>query len=207
MTDLNVVFQDRDLLVIDKPSGLLSVPGKSIADSAETRARAHFPHVWAVHRLDRDTSGLLVLALRRSAERHLQDQFAKREVQKEYRAWVAGILPESGSIHLPLARLGGDPPRNVVDLENGLPAKTLFRRTQVRGLFSEVQLWPETGRSHQLRVHLLAIGHPIVGDPIYAPEHPAPRLLLHACKLRCRHPYTAQELNFESIPPFEGPAL
>lgn len=200
---LVVLHRDADLLVIDKPAGLLSVPGRDEGwrDSALTRAQAGSPHVFVAHRLDMDTSGVLVLALRRSAERSLHVQFAARTVAKRYRARVRGQPPDEGRIDLPLAREGGLPPRNRVD-PAGLPARTRFRVVGRDREGAWVDLWPETGRSHQLRVHLLALGHPIVGDRIYAPEAPAPRLMLHAAELSVDHPFTNERLTFVApLPP------
>lgn len=208
---LVVLHQDRDLLVIDKPAGLLSVPGRDPAwqDSARTRAEALHPHVYPAHRLDMDTSGVLVLALRRSAERALQGQFQARTVSKRYRARVAGQPPDEGVIDLPLSRAGGLPPRNVVD-PDGAPARTRFRVVGRDADGAWVDLWPETGRSHQLRVHLQALGHPIVGDRLYAPPavvDAAPRLLLHAAELSLDHPYSRERLTWLAPlpPPLEAP--
>lgn len=203
---LPVLHQDRDLLVIDKPAGLLSVPGRQPGwqDSALLRARRDHDPVYDVHRLDMDTSGVLVLALRRKAERALKAQLAARSVRKLYLARVAGSPPESGRIALPLRRLGGLPPRNIVDPDAGRPALTHFTRLQQDSTSALLLLQPETGRSHQLRVHMQALGHPILGDRLYAPPlvlGAASRLLLHAWRLELDHPYSGERLRLEAPAP------
>jgi tRNA pseudouridine32 synthase/23S rRNA pseudouridine746 synthase len=203
---LRVVHQDRDLLVVDKPSGLLSVPGRlpGWRDSALLRARRDHDPVYDVHRLDMDTSGLLVLALRRKAEAALKAQFEARDIRKRYLARVWGQPPEQGEIDLPLRRLGGLPPRNAVDREGGKPARTRYRVLAREGDTALLLLEPLTGRSHQLRVHMEALGHPILGDRLYGPPAVAaasPRLLLHAWRLELRHPYSGQPLRLEAPAP------
>jgi len=203
---LVVVHQDRDLLVIDKPTGLLSVPGRQPGwqDSAATRVAADHAHSYAVHRLDMDTSGLLVFALRRKAERALKEAFRLRRVDKRYLARVWGHPPDSGRVELPLTRQGGLPPRNVVD-PAGRPAVTDFRVLQRDADSAMVELHPRTGRSHQLRVHMQALGHPILGDRLYAPpdvQARVPRLMLHAWRLRLPHPYSDAPLELEAPCPF-----
>jgi len=203
---LVVVHEDRDLLVVDKPSGLLSVPGREPGweDSALTRALRDRANVRPVHRLDMDTSGLLVFALRKKAEKALYDQFAARTVAKTYVARVWGQPPDEGVIDLPIAREGGSPPKNRVD-PNGLPAVTRYRVIGRDDRTALVEVRPETGRSHQIRVHLLAIGHPVLGDRFYAPDEvvaAAPRLLLHAASLAIDHPYSGARLAFTAPVPF-----
>lgn len=204
---LPVLYEDRDLLIVDKPSGLLSVAGREPGweDNAVARAAATRAHVYPAHRLDMDTSGILILALRRSAERALQAQFAARTVTKRYVARVWGNPPEAGEIDLPLARIGGMPPRNAVDHEHGLPARTRWRRRAAGDGEALLDLFPETGRSHQLRVHLEAVGHPILGDRLYAPPAvaaAATRLLLHAAEVSFDHPWTGARVTFAApLPP------
>ena len=203
---LVVVHQDRDLLAVDKPSGLLSVPGRQPGwqDSALARARRDHTRVYDVHRLDMDTSGLLMMALRRKAEAALKGQFEAHGVRKAYLARVAGQPPEQGSVRLPLTRLGGLPPRNAVDREHGKPAHTDFRVLERGDEDCLLLLEPRTGRSHQLRVHMASIGHPILGDRLYAPpavRAAAGRLLLHAWTLELAHPYSGQPLRLEATPP------
>ena len=201
------MHEDRDTVVIDKPSGLLSVPGRdpAHADSALARVRTRWPGAHDVHRLDLDTSGLLLFATRRKAERALKAAFRERRVQKVYVARVAGhVAEDAGLIDLPLRRESGRP-RSVVDPDGGRPARTRFevRLRDERGTL--LDLVPETGRSHQLRVHLLSIGHPILGDRFYAPEEvrsAAPRLLLHAAALRFPHPFHGEPVELEAEAPF-----
>lgn len=207
-----ILHRDRDLLAVDKPAGLLSVPGSRAGwqDSALSRlqaAAASDPQggLWAVHRLDMDTSGVLVLALRRRAEAALRAQFAGRQARKTYIAVVAGHPPDEGRVELPLRRLGGWPPRNAVDIESGLPALTRFQVLLRLSDRSRVALFPETGRSHQLRLHMAALGHPILGDRFYAPPEiagAAPRLMLHALRLELLHPWSGQPLHLEAPAPF-----
>jgi tRNA pseudouridine32 synthase / 23S rRNA pseudouridine746 synthase len=203
---LVVLHQDRDLLAVDKPSGLLSVPGRQLGwqDSALARARRDHPRVYDVHRLDMDTSGLLVMALRRKAEAALKGQFEAHRVRKAYLARVAGQPPARGSVTLPLSRLGGLPPRNAVDHEHGKRAHTDFRVLTRGAEDCLLLLEPRTGRSHQLRVHMAAIGHPILGDRLYAPSAvraAAERLLLHAWTLALAHPYSGQPMQLQAAPP------
>jgi tRNA pseudouridine32 synthase/23S rRNA pseudouridine746 synthase len=202
---LPVLHEDRDLLIVDKPAGLLSVAGREVGwgDCAVSRAQATHPHVFPAHRLDMDTSGVLVLALRRSAERALQAQFAGRSVQKRYQAVVWGHPPDAGVIDLPLTRIGGMPPRNAVD-PSGLPARTRYAVVARHAETALVDLFPETGRSHQLRVHLAALGHPILGDRLYAPPAvlaAAARLMLHAAEVSFDHPWTGARVTFRAPSP------
>lgn len=197
-----VLHRDRDLLVIDKPAGLLSVSGRTVdlADSAEARARALAGQAWAVHRLDLHTSGVLVFALRRRAERHLMAQFAARAVHKSYVARVSGHPPDEGLIELPLAADPHRKPLNRVD-PAGRAARTRFRVLDRSAHGARLELIPETGRSHQLRVHLHALGHPIVGDPWYGGD-PAERLMLHAASVTLDHPWTGARLTIQAPVPF-----
>lgn len=193
---LPVRFVDRDVVVVDKPSGLLSVPGRSpdLTDSALTRVQAQWPGALATHRLDLDTSGLLVFALRRKAEAELHRQFRERVVRKLYLACVAGVVSaDSGWIERPLRVVPGVSPRSVVDLAEGRPASTAYRVLRRETDRSWLALYPSTGRPHQLRVHLLDLGHPILGDRFYAPKpaHEAmPRLALHALDLHFVQPWS-----------------
>jgi len=201
---------DSALLILDKPSGLLSVPAKppGPADCLEARVRAAFPEALLIHRLDGDTSGVMVFARSRLAQRHLNWQFERRQVRKTYVARVAGTVAENeGTIDLPLIADWPNRPRQMVDHAIGKPSRTLLRVAGYEaGLdATRVDLFPETGRSHQLRVHLQAIGHPILGDETYAPPEVfarAPRLLLHAAFLGFFHPSTATGLRVESGAPF-----
>ncbi|MEW5966835.1 MAG: RluA family pseudouridine synthase [Pseudomonadota bacterium] len=205
---LAVVHADAALLVLDKPSGLLSVPGRGPdkADCLAARAQALYPDALVVHRLDMDTSGLMLMARGAAMQRALSQAFAARAVTKRYVAVVAGRLdaPEEGwgTIDLPLIGDWPNRPRQMVDPVRGKPSVTRWRVLGYEGETTRVELEPVTGRSHQLRVHLAALGHPILGDPLYAPASRAPRLLLHACALRLAHPVTDTERAFESPAPF-----
>ncbi|KUJ83452.1 RNA pseudouridine synthase [Microbulbifer flavimaris] len=201
---LTVVHSDQSLLVLDKPSGLLSVPGRDPAhrDSLASRAQERFPGAMTVHRLDMDTSGLVIMARNPIAHRQLSRLFQDRQVEKVYYAKVWGELAEeSGEIDLPLICDWPNRPRQKVDFEVGKPSLTRWERVAVGDGYSLVRLKPVTGRSHQLRVHLQAIGHPILGDPFYAHSQAlkaAQRLLLHATTLKLQHPLTGLEAHFES---------
>lgn len=207
-TPLDVIHRDHAILVVDKPPGLLSVPGKGehLADCLLSRVQAAFPEALLVHRLDRDTSGVMVFALSPQAQRHLGLQFERRHVRKTYVARVQGHIAEStGTVDLPLAVDWPNRPRQRVDFEQGRPAQTDWRvvRREAGGT-TRVRLTPHTGRSHQLRVHMLAIGHPILGDPLYA-EGAArdwPRLMLHSESLRLRHPEGGKGMTFSARCPF-----
>jgi tRNA pseudouridine32 synthase/23S rRNA pseudouridine746 synthase len=205
--ELPVLHADKDLVVVDKPAGLLSVPGRGpgLEDSAQSRIRAKWPTALPAHRLDLDTSGVLIFALRRKAEAELMRQFRERLVHKVYVARVAGHPREDeGVIDLPLATVEGAP-RSRVD-PSGKPARTLFRvMSRDPDGTSLVELRPETGRPHQLRLHLLAVGHPILGDRFYAPPEvvaAAPRLLLHAASVTLLHPYRQEPLTVSAPIPF-----
>ncbi len=189
-----ILHADHEVLVVDKQSGLLTVPGKDAdrQDCLINRLRGIYPEVLLVHRLDQDTSGVMVFALTPHAQRHLGLQFEKRQTKKTYIARVWGRLaPATGQVDLPLIVDWPNRPRQMVDHENGRPAQTDWRVIKAADDESRVRLSPITGRSHQLRVHMLSLGHPILGDPLYA-EGPArddyPRLMLHAETLRFRHP-------------------
>ena len=207
-TPLDVIHRDHAILVVNKPAGLLSVPGKGehLADCLLSRVQAAFPEALLVHRLDRDTSGVMVFALTPQAQRHLGLQFERRHVRKTYVARVQGhIVEDTGTIDLPLGVDWPNRPRQRVDRENGRPAQTDWRviRREAEGT-TRVRLTPHTGRSHQLRVHLRETGHPILGDPLYA-EGPArawPRLMLHSESLRLRHPDGGKGMTFSAKCPF-----
>jgi tRNA pseudouridine32 synthase / 23S rRNA pseudouridine746 synthase len=204
-----LVHRAADLLVLDKPAGLLSQPGlgPELADSLITRVRRHWPDAQLVHRLDRDTSGLILVALNADLHRDLSGLFAQRAVQKLYVAVVSGVpdAPE-GCITLSIAKQQQRPPLYGPD-PAGKPCRTDWRLLAAcpDGSSSRLELRPLTGRSHQLRVHLSAMGHPILGDPLYGPP-PLPagpqRLQLHATSLAFRHPQSGEPLRFHSPCPF-----
>lgn len=207
-----ILFADGRLVAVDKPSGLLSVPGigPDKADCLVTRLQPRYPGARIVHRLDRDTSGAIVLARDAEAHRALSMQFEARTVAKSYEALVAGHLArDSGEIDLPLRKEALGSARQIVHPE-GRASLTLYavaERGRDAGGFAwtRVRLQPKTGRSHQLRVHLLALGHPILGDELYADPtaHAArPRLALHARRLEVDHPGSGERLVLEAPCPF-----
>jgi tRNA pseudouridine32 synthase / 23S rRNA pseudouridine746 synthase len=183
---MRVIHADDRLVVVDKPPGLLSVPGRTEADCASARVQALYPDALVVHRLDQATSGLLLFARGIDAQRELSADFAGRRVDKVYTAVVAGHLQGEGLIDLPLAADWPNRPRQQVDRERGKPSQTRWRVLAHEGAHTRVLLSPLTGRSHQLRVHLAHLGHAILGDTLYASADIAaarPRLLLHASEL------------------------
>ena len=204
---LNVLYEDSDVLAVDKPAGLLSVPGKTedLADCLLARVQLAFPDALLVHRLDRDTSGVMVFAMTAHAQRHLSMQFEKRVVKKTYVARVAGEVAEkSGEIDLPLIVDWPNRPLQKVCHETGRPAFTEWVSQKVGDGESRLRLMPKTGRSHQLRVHCLSMGHPILGDPLYAPQtaDKYPRMMLHAEEIRLNHPENAKGMKFRTKTPF-----
>jgi tRNA pseudouridine32 synthase/23S rRNA pseudouridine746 synthase len=202
---LRLVHADAALLVLDKPAGLLTVPAKppGPADCLEARVRAAHPEALLVHRLDRDTSGVVVFARTRLAQRHLNWQFERRQVAKTYEARVAGeVAGEAGEIDLPLACDWPNRPRQMVCPTRGKPALTGWRVLAREPGATRLELRPLTGRSHQLRVHLLAIGHPILGDPFYGDPAAAPRMQLHAARIGFRHPDGGTRVEFAAAVPF-----
>ena len=205
-TPLSILHEDAELLAVEKPAGLLSVPGKGehLSDCLLRRIEAAYPHALLVHRLDRDTSGVMIFALSGHAQRHLGLQFEKRQTRKTYVARVAGEMAErEGVVDLPLIVDWPNRPRQHVDFTDGKEAITAWKRLKSSGGESRVQLTPKTGRSHQLRVHMKEIGHPILGDPFYSETHENyPRMMLHAERLRVRHPDGGRGMEFRSKPPF-----
>jgi tRNA pseudouridine32 synthase / 23S rRNA pseudouridine746 synthase len=205
-----LVYVDEHLVVLDKPAGLLAVPGRGEEkqDCLSARAQKLWPDALVVHRLDMATSGLFLMGRGIHVQRVLSRAFAERAVDKRYEAVVAGRVGEAGSegaIELPLAADWPNRPLQKVDHAHGRPSMTRWRVLASDGDTTRLALEPVTGRSHQLRVHLLAIGHPILGDALYAPpsvRERAPRLLLHACALRFAHPATGEALAFDSAAPF-----
>lgn len=200
-TDLQIVHEDDALLVVNKPSGLLSVPGRTGEPSVESILRESHPHIYMVHRLDMDTSGLMVVALTPDAYHHLQRQFADRTVHKQYAATLEGLIdgPKEGRISLPLRPDPLDRPRQVVDREHGKEAITDYVVTAEENGHTRILLTPRTGRTHQLRVHCAhpdGLNCPILGDPLYG--HAADRLHLHAWHLAFVHPKTGEEMSFQT---------
>lgn len=209
-TGLSILYQDDFLLAVDKPPGLLAVPGRGAhkRDSLSMRVQVAFPDALVIHRLDMPTSGLMLFARSAEVQSAMGRLFQERRVGKEYLAVVAGLpkLPE-GEVDLPLITDWPNRPRQKVDYAAGKSALTRYRvlAHEEGSNTSRVCLMPVTGRSHQLRVHMLALGHPILGDELYAsPEIQAlsPRLLLHAHRLCLEHPVTGRPLTVESPFPF-----
>lgn len=202
-----IIHADHEILVVNKPSGLLSVPGRGPdkADCLIERLRGAFPTILLVHRLDQDTSGVIIFGLTPHAQRNLSRQFEERRTKKAYVARVAGLLqPKTGRVDLPLIVDWPNRPRQKVDHDTGKPAVTDWRVMKAGDQETRVRLSPVTGRSHQLRVHMAETGHPILGDPLYATGWAAdhPRLMLHAESLRIKHPDTGVQQSFNAPVPF-----
>jgi tRNA pseudouridine32 synthase / 23S rRNA pseudouridine746 synthase len=207
MTPLVILHQDDQIMVLNKPSGLLSVPGKleGRRDCLELRLRAVYPETLLVHRLDCDTSGVMIFARSKAAQGFLGQEFEKRRAKKTYVARLWGRLtPEAGRVDLPLCTDWPNRPRQHVDHENGRGAVTDWRVLGYEGETTRVRLHPLTGRSHQLRVHMLELGYPILGDPIYATGAALDfsRLMLHAESLTLHHPETKELITFSAPCPF-----
>lgn len=216
--DVTLLHEDEALLVFDKPPGLLAVPGRGPQnqDCLSARAQARWPDALVVHRLDMATSGLMVMARGIAMQRRLSMTFEERRARKRYHAVVAGALAnpdpanEWQTIDLPITIDWLNRPRSIVDHSRGKPSVTRWRLDAQdpgphTGLGTRLELEPVTGRTHQLRVHLQAIGHPILGDPLYASEaqrEQAARLLLHAGWLALPHPLSGEPVEFHSPCPF-----
>jgi len=199
-----ILFHDDFLLIVNKPAGLLSVPGRGEdkQDCLSARIQKLFPDALVVHRLDMATSGLMVFARGEVMQRELSRMFREREVTKRYVALVAGVIEnEAGEIDLPLIVDWPNRPKSKVDHELGKPSLTRYRLLSIEDGDSRLELEPITGRTHQLRLHLASIGHPIIGDTLYDGRI-AERLMLHATRLAFNHPITAKPLYFESDAPY-----
>jgi len=209
-TGLNILYLDESLIVVDKPAGLLSVPGRGEdkQDCMIARVQAEFPDALIVHRLDMGTSGIMVMARGKAMERALSILFQTRQVHKRYVAVVAGqILQMQGEIDLPLITDWPNRPRQIVSFELGKPSQTRYQVIAYDAVTdtTRVDLEPLTGRTHQLRVHLQALGHPILGDELYASPSTCAqsvRLLLHAARIRFPHPQSGGILSINSPIPF-----
>ena len=217
-TPIEVIHQDADLLVLNKPAGLLSVPGKGPdkQDCLSARAQLAFPSACIVHRLDMATSGVMVMALSLAVQRSLNRQFELRTIGKRYIAVVEGDLRNGQNsiapgawqlIDLAIALDWPNRPMRIIDTAAGKPSQTRWQALEfiAASNTTRVALEPVTGRSHQLRVHLMAVGHPILGDALYAPppiRAKADRLMLHAQTLSLDHPDSKKRLTFSSQPPF-----
>jgi tRNA pseudouridine32 synthase / 23S rRNA pseudouridine746 synthase len=208
LTSNFILHADDAIIVVNKPSGLLSVPGRGVdkQDCVAARVQALFADALTVHRLDMETSGLIVMARGAIAQRNMAIAFEKRIIEKQYIAIVALIIfGDKGGISLPLICDWPNRPRQMVDHEIGKPSLTRWRvlTRDARANTTRVELSPVTGRSHQLRVHMNEIGHPILGDSLYGTHesrNASPRLLLHASWLRFPHPTTGEPIEF-SLPP------
>ena len=207
-TPLKILYIDEDVLVVNKPSGLLSVPGKELKhwDSLELRVKAQYANSLLVHRLDMDTSGVIIFALNKSSQRSLNLQFEQRAVKKIYEARVFGnINKNNGSIDLPLIVDWPNRPLQKVDIKEGKDALTHWHVLKRERNATRVRLMPETGRTHQLRVHMMSIGHAILGDRFYGNAieiNLAKNLQLHAKKLVVNHPKSGKSLALISKVPF-----
>ena len=194
---LSTVYEDDALVVVNKPSGLLSVPGKDFLPSVES-----ITGCLSVHRLDQDTSGLLVLAKSAKVQAELRGQFERREVEKRYEAMLEREMPvgQEGEIRLPLRPDVDNRPRQMVDMEHGKSALTRYRVMENVDGHAHLLLTPHTGRTHQLRVHMAeGLGNPILGDRLYGKQS-ARRLMLHAGELSFTHPTTGERLRFTCTP-------
>ena len=202
-----ILHEDARIIVVDKPSGLLSVPGKLEGrdDCLMARLEVFRPGALLVHRLDCDTSGVMIFARDKQAQGYLGQEFEKRRAKKAYVARVAGVMEaDRGQVDLPLCADWEYRPRQKVDYEHGRPAVTDWEVIAREDGETRVRMYPKTGRSHQLRVHMLSLGHPILGDPIYAAgaARGYPRLMLHAERLGLHHPTGGGWVEFAAACPF-----
>ncbi len=206
--EIRILYQDDDLLLVRKPDLLLSIPGRHPLnkDCLVTRLQQRFPSASIVHRLDLDTSGIMVIPLNKPAHAHISRQFQQRQVEKSYHAIVYGVIgQDSGEIDLPITCDWANRPRQKICHENGRSALTRFEVLQRGADRTRVLLKPVTGRSHQLRIHMRELGHPILGCDMYAHAEAlamAPRLMLHASTLAFEHPTTGDWLAGECPPDF-----
>ena len=207
-TPLDILYIDEDVLVVNKPSGLLTVPGKELKhhDSLELRVKIEYPNSFLVHRLDMDTSGVIIFAMSKSTQRALNLQFEKRIVKKLYEARVFGNIKEdNGFIDLPLIVDWPNRPLQKIDAKEGKSALTHWQVLDREGDVTRVALMPETGRTHQLRVHMMSLGHTILGDRFYgnvAEINLANELQLHAKDLMIIHPKNGKKITFKAPLPF-----
>ena len=205
---MDILHHDSQIMVVNKPSGLLSVPGKGehLSDCVISRVQKIFPDALLVHRLDLETSGIMLFAMTRHAQRHLGLQFEKRQIKKNYIARVWGHIEEKvGEIDLPLIVDWPNRPRQKICHETGKSAFTKWRVLRRDNIATRVRLTPTTGRSHQLRVHMLSTGHVILGDKLYSDGdalNASERLLLHAESIKLRHPEGGKGVVFKSACPF-----
>lgn len=201
----DILFIDNELIVINKPAGLLSVPGLYNKDNAADRLKAEYGPIHIIHRLDQDTSGILVYARNKKALTAVQQQFEKQTTRKVYEALLIGELRGSrGCVNLPICMDWPNRPLQKISHTEGRYALTRWQRLGYENGNTRVELYPQTGRSHQLRIHMLNVGHAIIGDPFYAPESAKenPRLMLHARELDIDHPTTGERMQLTVAPEF-----
>ena len=202
----HIIHQDDDIIALDKPGGLLSVPGVRNKDSAHGRLASEVGELHIVHRLDQDTSGVIVYARHKDALRYLQQQFEHRKTGKIYEALVDGVVSSSsGCINLPIKVDWPNRPLQMISHSEGRYALTRWRKMGIEGGKTRLALYPNTGRSHQLRIHMQQIGHPIMGDPFYHPDftrEQKSQMCLHARELTFSHPGSGQAMTLTCPPPF-----
>ncbi|HCM05241.1 MAG TPA: RNA pseudouridine synthase [Oceanospirillales bacterium] len=208
MNSVNILFSDNEIIIVDKAPGILSVPGRGPEklDSVSHRLSLQFPEIHIVHRLDMATSGIMVFARNKEALRSLQQQFQNRQTEKSYQAIIAGHLtPTQGAINLPMRCDWPNRPKQMVCYEFGKKSLTRWRVMEYIAENTRVELLPFTGRSHQLRIHCDALGHPILGDNLYGTtqsQTATEQLCLHAQSLTFTHPSSEERLTFSSSAPF-----
>ena len=199
------LFVDDQIIVINKPAGLLSVPGLYNKDCAVSRLEKEYGELFIIHRLDQDTSGIMVYARNKQALTFIQQQFEKQKTRKVYECLVIGKLRgTNGCVNLPICVDWPNRPLQKISHTDGRYALTRWKRLEQNDTQTRVELYPQTGRSHQLRIHMLNLGHAIVGDPFYAPESAKEnnRLMLHARELDFNHPATNERMEFKLAAPF-----
>ncbi|UXD87568.1 RluA family pseudouridine synthase [Thalassolituus hydrocarboniclasticus] len=205
MTPLDIILADDDIIILNKPAGLLSVPGRYIPESAFSLLAEQFGELHVIHRLDRDTSGIIVFARHKAALTHVQQQFEKQKTRKVYECLVIGQLKGTwGCVNLPICVDWPNRPLQKISHVNGRYALTRWKRLAQDEETTRVEMYPKTGRSHQLRLHMLNLGHPIVGDVFYAGESAKeqPRMMLHARELDFTHPGSGEALQIVCPTPF-----
>lgn len=204
MNEIEILYKDKYFLVVNKPSGMLSIKGSRPEKglSLIETLQEEYPSATIVHRLDMDTSGIMVVPLNKMAHRSISKQFQDRITSKRYEAVVYGVMDDKhGEINEPLIADKQNPPKQKVDNEIGKPSKTLFEVISKTDKYTKLSLTPITGRSHQLRVHLLSLGYPILGDSLYSEGEAlncVERLQLHSCMLKFKHPITKKDVEFKS---------
>ncbi|MCZ8329962.1 MAG: pseudouridine synthase [Flavobacterium sp.] len=205
--ELEIIFEDEHIITVNKPAEFLSVPGKQITDSVQTRIQSKYPNAMIVHRLDMSTSGIILIGKNFESYKNLQAQFIKRKVQKRYVALLDGILTaKEGIIELPLRVDLDNRPNQIVCFEHGKPAKTEWKTIEIRNNQTLVHFYPITGRTHQLRVHAahhLGLNCPIVGDDLYGTK--ANRLHLHAESITFKHPFSKEAMTIQVEIDFKKP--